>query len=89
MPCQILHRWRFMIGQLAINYLKVLTDVITPSNFPHVLDTSTKFSAFVRNACCAISNSLWIFSDNHYYVLLLRTVTPGKIVKKHYFMGFN
>ena len=42
----------FYDWSMAINYLKVLTDVTTTSKSPHVLDTSTKFSGFVRNVCC-------------------------------------
>ena len=47
----------FYDWSMAINYLKVLTDVTTTSKSPHVLDTSTKFSGFVRNVCC-----VWFFN---------------------------
>ena len=42
----------FYDWSMAINYLKVLTDVTTTSNSPHVLDTFNKFSGFVCNVCC-------------------------------------
>ena len=48
----------FYDWSMAINYFKVLTDVTTTSNSPHVLDTSTKFSGFVRNVCCVVGSEM-------------------------------
>jgi hypothetical protein len=35
-----------------------------------------------------ISIILWIFSENHYFILLLWEVTLEKFVEKRYLMGF-